>query len=72
MVEGAVSMLSHYMKDDKKRILHTDDDEEGVNFLQNVTCFKCGKKGHYTTECDAIDIDDKKKRNVSTSALWYN
>jgi DNA helicase TIP49 (TBP-interacting protein) len=51
-IESVVTMLSqHYMND--RGVLMTDEDKEGqtalASFMQkhkNVTCYRCGKKGH--------------------------
>jgi hypothetical protein len=54
MVESAVTMLSHYMKD---KGVHVTDEDKGqvtlTSFMQkhkNVKCYKCGKKGHYANK----------------------
>jgi hypothetical protein len=54
-VESAVTMLSHYMKG---KGVHMTDEDKGqatlTSFMQkhkNVTCYKCGKKGHYANKC---------------------
>jgi hypothetical protein len=48
--ESAMTMLSHYMND---KGVHVTDEDKGqvilTSFMQkhmNVTCYKCGKKGH--------------------------
>jgi hypothetical protein len=54
-VESATTMLSHYMH--KKGVHMTDEDKGKMNqksFMQwhkNVTCYMCGKKGHYANKC---------------------
>jgi uncharacterized paraquat-inducible protein A len=46
-----VTMLSHYMNN---KGVHMGDEDEGQTALKrfmqrhkNVTCYRCGKKGHY-------------------------
>jgi hypothetical protein len=51
MVESAVTMLSHYMNN--KGVHMTDEDKgqtDQKSFMhkhKKVTCYICGKKGHY-------------------------
>jgi hypothetical protein len=54
-VESSVTMLSHYMND---KTVHMTDEDKGQtdqkSFMRkhkNVTCYKCGKKGHYVNKC---------------------
>jgi hypothetical protein len=55
MVESAVTMLSHYMNN--KGLCVTDEDKGQVTLTssmqkhKNMTCYKCGKKGHYANKC---------------------
>jgi hypothetical protein len=56
-------MLSHYMND--KGVHMTDEDKgqtkDQKSFMQkhkNVTCYKCGKKAHYTNKCPSGDSNE--------------
>jgi hypothetical protein len=72
-VERAVTMLSHYMNN--KRVHMTDEDKgqtDQKSFMQkhkNVTCYKCGKKGHYANKRPDGDNDDKQSTTSSPSNI---
>jgi hypothetical protein len=71
MVGSAVTMLSHYMNDKGPHI--TDEDKgqtDQKSFMQkhkNVTCYKCGKKGHYANKCPNEDSNDDETSTRSNS-----
>jgi hypothetical protein len=53
-VESALPMLSHYTNDNG---VHMADEDKGQTALKifmqkhkNVTCYRCGKKGHYANK----------------------
>jgi hypothetical protein len=70
-VESAVTMLSYYMND---KGVHVTDEDKGqatlTSFMQkrkNVTCYECGKKGHYANKCPDADNDDEASTRSSLS-----
>jgi hypothetical protein len=70
-VESAVTMLSHYMND---KGVHVTDEDKGqaalTSFMhkhKNVTCYKCGKKGHYANKCPNGDNNDEASTRSSLS-----
>jgi hypothetical protein len=66
-------MLSHYMID--KGVHMTDEEDKGqatlISFMQkhkNVTRYRCGKKGHCTTnKCPNEDSNEKSPTRSSLS-----
>jgi hypothetical protein len=71
MVESAVTMLSQYIND---KGVHVTDEEKGQATLtssmqkhKNMTCYKCGKKGHYANKCPHGDNDDESPTRSSLS-----
>jgi hypothetical protein len=70
-VESAVTMLSHYMND---KGVHVTDEDKGhatlTSFMQkhkNLTCYNCGKKGHYANKCPDRDNNDEASIRSSLS-----
>jgi hypothetical protein len=66
-----MTMLLHYMND---RVVHVTDEDKGqatlTSFMQkhkNVTCCRCGKKGHYANKCPGGDSNDKSSTRSSQS-----
>jgi hypothetical protein len=52
--------------------VHMTDEDRGqatlTSFMQkhkNVTCYRCGKKGHYANKC--LDEDDNDKESTRSS-----
>jgi hypothetical protein len=49
-VESAATMLSHYMNNKGVHMTYEDigqrDQKSFMQTHKNVTCYKCGKKGH--------------------------
>jgi hypothetical protein len=71
MVESAVTILSHYMNN---KDVHVIDEYKGqvtlTSFMhkhKNVTCYSCGKKGHYTNKCPDGDNNDEASTRSSLS-----
>jgi hypothetical protein len=40
--------------------------------LQNVECFNCGKKGHYSTDCSLSGKNNNENSNMVSKAVFKN
>jgi hypothetical protein len=70
-VENAVAMLSHYMNDKGVQVADEGKGQAALtSFMQkhkNVTCYRCGKKGHYANKCPDGDNNDEASTASSLS-----
>jgi hypothetical protein len=70
-VESAVTILSHYMNDKGVHVTEEDKGQATLTSLmqkhKNVTCYKCGKKGHYANKCPHGDNNDEASIRSSLS-----
>jgi hypothetical protein len=76
-VEGAVSMLSHYMNDKIPSEHNEGHSRAESSFAQNqsnIRCFKCNKMGHYASTCkeneDKGDTAKEKKIQNYNRSAW--
>jgi hypothetical protein len=70
-VESAMKMLPHYMINKGVHMIDEDKGQATLTSLmqkhKNVTCYKCGKKGHNANKCPDGDNDDEASTRSSLS-----
>mmetsp|Transcript_39033 Transcript_39033/g.58639 ORF Transcript_39033/g.58639 Transcript_39033/m.58639 type:complete len:194 (-) Transcript_39033:500-1081(-) len=73
MVLGARKYILNYQANN--RAVKATVDSDGVTFLNNgkrdkshITCFACGKKGHYKGEPECEQTEDNKEEETDTNA----
>jgi hypothetical protein len=75
-VESVVTILSHYMNDKGVHVTNGDkgqtDQKSFMSKHKNVTCYKCGKKGHYANKCPSGDSNDYEPSTRLNSSLLSN
>ena len=40
------------------------------NFKKNVTCNKCNKRGHYTSDCRLLKKNPKRSKKSAMLGIW--
>lgn len=74
-VEGAMTMMSHYKDGGQDGSRKSRTNHSYAQARENVTCFKCGKKGHYANECNNVNGDDSSVESVrsreSSRRRWH-